>query len=106
MTSRSTPPRFGVKEKLVSVYHPQARFKAENTLPWTNMRNRIRVAFLFALTSAAPAVCQMKGVLLEDLTWVEAESVLRPDTIVVIPIGAESKEHGPHLRLKNDFVLA
>ncbi len=49
---------------------------------------------------------QVKGVLLEDLTWVEAETALTPDTIVVIPIGAESNEHGPHLRLKNDFVLA
>src|SRR5207253_8708 len=25
---------------------------------------------------------------------------------VVIPIGAGSKEHGPHLRLKNDFLIA
>ena len=49
---------------------------------------------------------QVKGVLLEDLTWVEAEAALTPETIVVIPIGAESKEHGPHLRLKNDFLLA
>jgi creatinine amidohydrolase len=46
------------------------------------------------------------GILLEDLTWPEAEKVLTTDTIVVIPIGAASKEHGPHLRLKNDFVLA
>ena len=47
-----------------------------------------------------------KGILLEDLTWQEAEKVLRPDTIVVIPIGAASKEHGPHLKLKNDWLLA
>ena len=46
------------------------------------------------------------GILLEDLTWKEAERVLTKDTIVVIPIGAESKEHGPHLKLKNDFLLA
>jgi creatinine amidohydrolase len=53
---------------------------------------------------AAPAA--EKGVLLEDLTWLDAEKVLKPDTVVVIPIGAESKEHGPHLRLRNDFVMA
>jgi creatinine amidohydrolase len=47
-----------------------------------------------------------KGILLEDLTWQEAEQVLRPDAIVVIPIGAGSKEHGPHLQLKNDWLLA
>lgn len=46
------------------------------------------------------------GILLEDLTWPDAEKVLTPETIVVIPIGAAAKEHGPHLRLKNDFVLA
>ncbi len=48
----------------------------------------------------------MKGVLLEDLTWQEAERVLTKDAIVVIPLGAGSKEHGPHLRLNNDEVLA
>jgi len=46
------------------------------------------------------------GVLLENLTWVEAEKALRPETVVVIPIGAESKEHGPHLPLKTDFLEA
>ncbi len=48
----------------------------------------------------------LRGIRLENLTWVEAEKVLTPDTVVVIPIGAESKEHGPHLKLKNDFILA
>jgi len=44
--------------------------------------------------------------MLADLTWVEAEKVLRPDTVVVLPIGAEAKEHGPHLKLKTDFLEA
>jgi creatinine amidohydrolase len=47
-----------------------------------------------------------QGILLEDLTWLEAEQVLRPDRVVVIPIGAGCKEHGPHLKLKNDWLLA
>ena len=47
-----------------------------------------------------------KGILLEDLTWQEAEKVLTPSTVVVIPLGAASKEHGPHLKLKNDFLIA
>jgi creatinine amidohydrolase len=47
-----------------------------------------------------------KGILLEDLTWLEAEKILHPDAIVVIPIGAAAKEHGPHLKLKNDWLLA
>jgi creatinine amidohydrolase len=65
-----------------------------------------RRVFILALFATSVGVSQVKGVLLEDLTWVEAEAVLKPGTIIVIPIGAESKEHGPHLRLKNDFLLA
>ena len=59
-----------------------------------------KAIFALAMTLSA------KGILLEDLTWQEAEKVLTPSTVVVIPIGAESKEHGPHLKLKNDWVLA
>lgn len=47
-----------------------------------------------------------RGVLLEDLTWIEAEAALTPNTVVVLPIGAIAKEHGPHLKLKNDWILA
>jgi creatinine amidohydrolase len=75
-----------------------------------------RVAFAGLLLSAAACGAGGRtrsaqqepgpGILLEDLTWQQAERVLTPDTVVVIPLGAESKEHGPHLRLKNDFVLA
>lgn len=43
---------------------------------------------------------------LESMTWQAAERVLTPDTIVVVPIGAASKEHGPHLLLSNDWLLA
>jgi creatinine amidohydrolase len=43
---------------------------------------------------------------LEQLTWVEAEALLTPDTVVVIPLGAASKEHGPHLPLNTDARLA
>jgi creatinine amidohydrolase len=43
---------------------------------------------------------------LRDLTWGEAEAVLRGDAVVVVPIGAAAKEHGPHLRLDNDERLA
>jgi len=62
------------------------------------------LAAFFALL--LPIAAQNKGILLEDLTWQEAEKALTPETIVVIPIGAESKEHGPHLKLKNDWLMA
>jgi creatinine amidohydrolase len=47
-----------------------------------------------------------KGVLLESLTWIEAESKLRSNAVVVLPLGAAAKEHGPHLLLQNDFLIA
>jgi creatinine amidohydrolase len=47
-----------------------------------------------------------KGTLLEQLSWLEAAAALSPETIVVIPIGAAAKEHGPHLRLNNDWTIA
>lgn len=31
---------------------------------------------------------QRRGVVLEDLTWIEAEQVLTPTPVVVIPLGA------------------
>ena len=58
------------------------------------------------LVHAQAPPASVPGIVLADLTWQQAEKVLTPDTIVVIPLGAEAKEHGPHLRLKNDFVLA
>ncbi|HSG08150.1 MAG TPA: creatininase family protein [Longimicrobiales bacterium] len=47
-----------------------------------------------------------RGIALADLTWQEAEAALTPETVVVIPLGAASKEHGPHLRLDNDHRMA
>src|SRR5436190_13148290 len=54
----------------------------------------------------ATSFAQTKGVLLAELTWQEAEKRLKPDTVIVIPLGAEAKEHGPHLKLKNDWTMA
>lgn len=62
------------------------------------------VLLLSAVTS--PQTSKNRGVLLSDLTWLEAEKILTPETVVVIPLGAAAKEHGPHLRLDNDFSLA
>lgn len=59
-----------------------------------------------ALESGQRATQVRRGVMLEDLTWMEAEKVLTPEAIVVLPIGAAAKEHGPHLKLKNDLLLA
>ncbi|MEW6210095.1 MAG: creatininase family protein [Acidobacteriota bacterium] len=70
------------------------------------MKKPFIVIALFAFVIAAHAQTKNKGILLEDLTWVEAEKILTRDTVVVIPLGAAAKEHGPHLKLKNDLILA
>jgi acetamidase/formamidase/creatinine amidohydrolase/Fe(II)-dependent formamide hydrolase-like protein len=46
------------------------------------------------------------GVRLGDVPWTEAETLLTPERVVVLPLGAGAKEHGPHLLLRNDQILA
>jgi len=64
------------------------------------------IAFIVTLPLTALAQTKPKGVLLENLTWIEAEKILTEKTIVVLPLGAAAKEHGPHLKLKNDWLMA
>lgn len=70
----------------------------------------MRVILLIVATLAFQFVVigqtKIKGTLLEDLTWKEAEKILTAETVVVIPLGAAAKEHGPHLKLKNDWLMA
>jgi creatinine amidohydrolase len=61
---------------------------------------------LIVLAACAGAAPRPASPFLEQMTWPEAERALGPDTIVVLPIGAASKEHGPHLRLANDWLMA
>jgi len=70
------------------------------------MGHRAVGTLLLASWAVACASTSPRGVRLEDLSWVEAEKVLTPETVVVLPIGAASKEHGPHLKLSNDLILA
>jgi len=63
------------------------------------------MAFTASIIAGAPQA-RPRGIELANLTWVEAERVLDASTVIVIPLGAASKEHGPHLRLDNDWQLA
>ena len=47
-----------------------------------------------------------RSVRVATLPWTEAERLLDSSTVVMIPLGAEAKEHGPHLPLNNDWLLA
>jgi len=71
---------------------------------------RLYFSFLLLLTTAF-ALAQKKektgnAIFLENIPWTEAAKVLTPETVVVIPLGAAAKEHGPHLPLSTDFLQA
>src|SRR5580658_1682393 len=72
------------------------------------MRRVLFAVLVLALGCARNVVAPhaSRGVLLEHLSWMEAERVLSPSAVVVLALGAESKEHGPHLTLANDFLMA
>ena len=57
-------------------------------------------------SNAVTQVPEPAGVSLEHLAWPEAERLLTPDAVVVLPLGAAAKEHGLHLKLRNDLTLA
>ncbi len=65
----------------------------------------LRRVLLTGLAGAFPAGAE-GGVALADLAWPAAEQVLTAERVVVLPLGAAAKEHGPHLRLNNDARLA
>lgn len=74
------------------------------------MRPRVLV-ILAAMVSAAQAggmVAQQpaRGLRLADINWQQAADVLGPDTVVVLPLGPGSSEHGPHLKLGTDAIVA
>lgn len=69
----------------------------------------MRATALLLVVALAPVTAAQtppRGILLENLTWMEAEKVLTPSTVVVIALGAQAKEHGPHLKLNNDWLMA
>jgi creatinine amidohydrolase len=75
----------------------------------TGAGSRVGLAALTVVLACACAStrerAELRGVMLGDMTWDEAARALRPDTVVVLPLGAGSKEHGLHLRLSNDETL-
>lgn len=47
-----------------------------------------------------------KAIFLEDISWTAAKDILTPDKVILIPLGAAAKMHGPHLPLSTDFLQA
>ena len=46
-----------------------------------------------------------KGVLISELSYEQCQDIVNEDTIVVLPIGGGSKEHGGHLPMGTDFYV-
>ena len=69
---------------------------------------KIFVSFMLVVCVLQPCFSQteISSVYLEDLTWMEAEKALKHYEVVLISLGARTKEHGPHLLLKNDYIMA
>jgi creatinine amidohydrolase len=55
---------------------------------------------------AAQSSSKAPGVMLADLSWYDASAALTTSTVVVIPLGIATVEHGPHLKLNNNERLA
>ncbi|MEO7966079.1 MAG: creatininase family protein [Gemmatimonadaceae bacterium] len=68
----------------------------------------LRAVGVLALSVAAftATQAQAKSVRIAKIPWTEAARLLDSTSIVLIPLGAEAKEHGPHLPLNNDWLLA
>ncbi|MFW9779222.1 MAG: creatininase family protein [Candidatus Heimdallarchaeota archaeon] len=49
---------------------------------------------------------KVESIEIEHLSWKEAEKAFQKYRIVLIALGARTKEHGPHLQLNNDYILA
>ena len=62
------------------------------------------IALLLVLFGGPQA--ERASVELEHLTWLEAEEALAEYEVVLLALGARSKEHGPHLQLNNDYLMA
>jgi creatinine amidohydrolase len=63
---------------------------------------------MVAIVASAMASAQQarRGVALGELTWHDAEAALTPASVVVIPLGGATVQHGPHLKLDNNERLA
>ena len=71
------------------------------------VRAFVIVAAIASGAQGGPGAAQgARGVRLSEMTWQQAAAALRPDVIVVIPLGAGALEHGSHMRLGTDHVIA
>lgn len=70
------------------------------------MKNTIITVLVLCLVQSGVGQSKTCSVHIEEFTWMEAEKILKQYDVVMIALGARTKEHGPHLLLKNDYVMA
>lgn len=70
------------------------------------MRQRLAVVFMLVILIPFAWADSQNSIHIENLTWVEAEKALTEYQVVLIALGARTKEHGPHLQLNNDYLMA
>jgi creatinine amidohydrolase len=70
------------------------------------MKKLILLISILFIVNPLVSYADKSSVILEDLTWMEADLALKQYEVVLIALGARTKEHGPHLLLKNDYVMA
>jgi creatinine amidohydrolase len=66
----------------------------------------VSIFSLSCLWSLSVSAQPGKAVYIELNRWTDMQNILNDTTIVVIPLGAQAKEHGPHLQLDNDWRIA
>lgn len=69
----------------------------------------VLLALLALAVAPGPLAAQRDNagsVRIATIPWTDAAPLLDSSTIVLLPVGAEAKEHGPHLPLNNDWLLA
>ena len=66
----------------------------------------VSLIFILVVSGTGAFAQSSPSLELEHLTWMEAEQTLKRYEVVLIALGARSKEHGPHLQLNNDYLMA
>ncbi|MBP1766167.1 MAG: Creatinine amidohydrolase [Candidatus Aminicenantes bacterium] len=76
--------------------------------PQPGSSGRLVISFFVFLLFSGSSFSQERtaSVELENLTWVEAEKILPKYDVVLVALGARAKEHGPHLPLNTDYIMA
>ncbi|MDZ7630454.1 MAG: creatininase family protein [Gemmatimonadaceae bacterium] len=71
-----------------------------------SVRTLLAIVSLVIAAPCATAQPLQRSIRIDTLPWTDAARLLDTATVVMIPLGAQAKEHGPHLPLNNDWLLA